>query len=258
LLFYCQPSWPAGPTQVSRQGFSADRFASLDSARPVVRQREHGWFTGFDPAPIHKRTAISDRPVLLWTPFSEAVDAIKLERHHIAWRGVDPRHAGCRIVEAAHEVDSRIHVSAVELWEPECLAEEIVERRPVANLRRIDPYDYVRTVIARELRLPEDQVPGNRHDGPSSRHAAAAEKRRVGPRQPATDVTLMILLPALFLGAGPVACYVPARRAARIDPNVALRNLETRSRREGVARDGGGWRRWATHAVLHGEVLCRV
>jgi ABC-type antimicrobial peptide transport system permease subunit len=41
---------------------------------------------------------------------------------------------------------------------------------------------------------------------------------------PATDVTLMILLPGLFLGGGFVACYAPAQRASRIDPNVALRN----------------------------------
>jgi putative ABC transport system permease protein len=42
---------------------------------------------------------------------------------------------------------------------------------------------------------------------------------------PTTDVTLMILLPVLFLGAGVVACYAPAHRASRIDPNVALRSL---------------------------------
>src|SRR5688572_29963087 len=68
---------------------SARRFPCLGSARPVVRQSEHGWFTDFDPAPIHKRTAIDDRPVLLGTPFSEAVDSIKLEREHTAFRGMD-------------------------------------------------------------------------------------------------------------------------------------------------------------------------
>jgi len=38
-----------------------------------------------------------------------------------------------------------------------------------------------------------------------------------------TDVATFVLVSALLLGAALVACYVPARRAARIDPLLALR-----------------------------------
>jgi ABC-type antimicrobial peptide transport system permease subunit len=42
---------------------------------------------------------------------------------------------------------------------------------------------------------------------------------------PAIDPVALGVVPLAMLAAALVACYLPARRAARVDPNVALRDL---------------------------------
>ena len=42
---------------------------------------------------------------------------------------------------------------------------------------------------------------------------------------PSIDPVTVLLAPSLILAAGWLACYLPARRASRVDPNIALRDL---------------------------------
>jgi predicted permease len=49
--------------------------------------------------------------------------------------------------------------------------------------------------------------------------------RPIFQKLPPADPLVLSVVPVLFTLAGLVACYLPARRASRIDPNVALRDL---------------------------------
>ena len=40
---------------------------------------------------------------------------------------------------------------------------------------------------------------------------------------PPMNWTILAVVPMMLLAAGAFACYLPARRASRVDPNVALR-----------------------------------
>jgi putative ABC transport system permease protein len=47
----------------------------------------------------------------------------------------------------------------------------------------------------------------------------------MSPSVAAVDPIAFLVVPALFVATALCACYWPARRASRVDPNVALRQL---------------------------------